>query len=283
MTTTVESRASRVDCRKAARDPFCARPSTLDYRRTAFTLIELLVVVAILGILASLLLPALSRGKRPAERIKCMSNLRQLGVAMQLYLGDNEGNFFTTKTIPTNQGVIHWCGWLDSTNREGWRLYDFSSGRLFPYVSVSDVRLCPSLNSGMEIFKLKATNVIFFSYGYNGVSLSSKKSDQPPININQIKRLTDTALFADAAQVNDFQPPASRSHPMIEEWYYLDNPTNYPSPNYYPHGHFRHARRANVVFCDGHVNAEKFVPGSIDPKLPEQCVGRLRPEILAAP
>ena len=52
---------------------------------------------------------------------------------------------------------------------------------------------------------------------------------------------------------------------MLEEWYYLDNPTNYPSPNYYPHGHFRHSQKANVAFCDGHVGLERFVPGSIDP------------------
>jgi prepilin-type processing-associated H-X9-DG protein len=67
---------------------------------------------------------------------------------------------------------------------------------------------------------------------------------------------------------------------MIEEWYILDNPTNHPGSNYYPHGHFRHSHRANVVFCDGHMGLENYVPGSIDPKLPNQFVGRLRPEIL---
>jgi hypothetical protein len=59
-------------------------------------------------------------------------------------------------------------------------------------------------------------------------------------------RPTETALFADAAQVNDFQYPASRTNPMLEEWYYLDNPTNYPSASYYPHGHFRHSQMPEV-------------------------------------
>ena len=54
----------------------------------AFTLIELVVVIAVMAIFASLLLPALSRAKQKADAAVCQSNLRQIGIGLQCYLGD---------------------------------------------------------------------------------------------------------------------------------------------------------------------------------------------------
>jgi prepilin-type processing-associated H-X9-DG protein/prepilin-type N-terminal cleavage/methylation domain-containing protein len=253
-------------------DPGGSRPGLpRTGRAPGFTLVELLVVVAIVGLLVALLLPALARGKASAQRVKCAGNLRQLGLAAHMYWDDNSGNTFRYRGISTNGGDIYWFGWL-ARGSEGARAFDPAPGALHPYLGGRGVELCPALNYALASFKLKATGAAY-GYGYN-LQLSAPAS-QPPINILRLTRLADVACLADAAQVNTFQAPASTAHPLLEEFYYVN--TNEAT------AHFRHAQRANVLFCDGHVGLEKAAGGSFDERLPGCNVGRLRPEVLAVP
>jgi prepilin-type N-terminal cleavage/methylation domain-containing protein/prepilin-type processing-associated H-X9-DG protein len=282
MNKTVERRGSRVEGERSDIPPLSGpRPSTLDPRRRAFTLVELLVVIAIIAILLAMLLPVLSKGKLSAQRAACESNLRQLGVATELYLGDNAGFFFKRCDALNAAGQQWWFGWLQGTTvPEGQRAFDLSTGVLFPYLHGSDVRLCPSPAWNAPQFKLKGTNVIF-SYGCNAYLFAGPS--QKPVNANKVSHPADSALFADAAQVNTFQTQNSPYPIMFEEWYYLDLETNYSNANNQPNGHFRHSQKANVTFADGHVDLEKPVPNSIDKRLPSQFIGQLRPEILKLP
>jgi prepilin-type processing-associated H-X9-DG protein/prepilin-type N-terminal cleavage/methylation domain-containing protein len=250
-----------------------SRKPEVEHRPAAFSLIELLVSIAVIAILAAVILPALSQSKQSAWRAQCTSNLRQLGMATEMYWDDNKGNSFRYIFGTTNYGQIYWFGWI-GPGTEGQRPFDLSLGALHPYINGSLVRICPSLNYALAQFKLKADGIVY-SYGYN--LYLSAASTKPPVVAGKISHPTDTALFADAAQVNDFQAPASPANPMLEEWYYVDTDTSYPN------GHFRHNQKANVVFADGHVGLEKPMPGSIDQRLPTQFVGRLRPEILIIP
>lgn len=238
-----------------------------------FTLVELLVVIAIIATLASLLLPALSRGRQSAKRLKCISNLHQLSLAQTLYWDENNGACFRWKSGDTNGGQLFWFGWMGG-GEEGTREFDPSTGALHRYLKNTTVGWCPAFDYFLPWVKLKAAG-FSFCYGYNW--FLSAPAGSPLFRVSSIPNPSGLVLFGDAAQINTWQAPASRSNPMLEEWYYLDSSTTQPN------AHFRHSQRANAVFMDGHVALEKAVPGSFDKRLPAEHVGRLRPEVLQWP
>ena len=233
----------------------------------AFTLTELVVVIAVIGIAAGVFLPVLARSKGSGQTARCASNLRQLAIAVNGYWDDHDGRTFRYRGAMTNNGDVFWFGWLERGS-EGLREFDSTAGPLYPYLKNWNATLCPSFSHRFEKFKPKATSS---TCGY-GVNLHLTATNL--MNIDLVQRPGDTVAFADSAQVNTFQAPASPSNPMIEEFYYVS--TN----DFEATAHFRHRRTANAVFCDGHVEREKPKEGSIDKRMPEHVVGRLPPERL---
>src|SRR5262249_3356800 len=157
-----------------------------------------------------------------AGRAECANNLHQLSLAAQMYWDDNNGACFRWELGPTNGGRLYWFGWLQN-GAEGHREVDAKPGVLYPCFHGPNIGICPALNYALAQFKLKAIGAAY-GYGYN--LFLSPPPTQSALRLSKVPHVSETVLFADAAQVNDFQAPASKASPMLEEWYYVDTTTN---------------------------------------------------------
>jgi len=114
-------------------------------RRKAFTLIELLVVIAIIAILAAILFPVFAQAKASAKQSACLSNLKQIGTAFFMYMGDADDRMPDRRDLKQSLpgGWKPWTSWPTSDPRGGWALVT-----LHPYTKNDDIWSCPSMLGG---------------------------------------------------------------------------------------------------------------------------------------
>lgn len=231
-----------------------------------FTLVELLVVIAIIGILAAILLPALSRARQKALSVTCANNLRQLYLANTMYASENRGHYVPAAP-DINEGFggrLRWHGMRPTPSAES--DFDPMKGLLAEYLPDARVKECPVFTE----FKKRGDVPNAFEagtggYGYNAAYIGGTYYQDDylaaPKNSTLDSRVfnpAQTIMFADAAMPQDgyiveygfLEPPL-----FVTEEYPNGNPEwGFASPSL----HFRHNGRVNVVWCDGHISSEKW-------------------------
>jgi prepilin-type processing-associated H-X9-DG protein/prepilin-type N-terminal cleavage/methylation domain-containing protein len=219
---------------------------------SAFTLVELLTVTAIVGILAALLLTAISQSKARASRIQCVNNLRQLGVGLQTILADNHGypvfRISTNKSVPV--GDRFWMGQLE---REG-------LGILHPATNFYEagVWICPSTQWSDSMQRGIITSkegAVYYGYNDDKYGPAGRLIDpdnqfglqghyDPVTKTYRAISESEVAVPSDMMAMGDnFEANAIFQRRVLEILEGFGNTLT------------RHQGKANVVFCDGHVES----------------------------
>ncbi len=212
--------------------------------RDGFTLIELLVVIAILGLLAALLLPAISKSKRKAQQIQCVTNLRQLGVGLQTFLADN-------RSYPLFFENTNGDNWISQLEHEGLGVKQPATN-----FYQKGVWLCPSAKWHSPLPQnLSAGDVTSYAYNAYGVSAvggrtnalglaghhSSRSDMGVPIAESEVVNPSDMMAIGDSF--------AGLAFTRVQGLFRLE---------YLGFASSRHQSKANVLFCDGHVESLTF-------------------------
>jgi prepilin-type N-terminal cleavage/methylation domain-containing protein/prepilin-type processing-associated H-X9-DG protein len=265
--------------------PFPRRRPVDRHTMPGFTLIEMLVVIAVIGILASLLLPALSRARMAADSAVCKSNLRQWGLGLRMYV-DDYGAYPLDRVYGApgfSNDYRRWHQRLEDYTGSTWPRWNVAAGGYEPQ---RDVAVCPALRRlPLHQGEPPGEFVVWGHYGYNGrgigidgvrrvsfglivgtiaADMTALFPPDPTLREGQVVNPSDMIAIGDSLLHKRPGGGLLGSHNLTpgdfpgahDIWRALGV---LPQPPYeIPHSALletkrRHGGTFNVLFCDGHV------------------------------
>lgn len=199
-------------------------------QQNGFTLIELLVVIGIIAVLAALIFPVFAKAREKARQTSCLSNLRQLGLAVTMYVQDYDEQMpGTWDNVNGNNQIGGWMFYRNFPNVNPGD-YDPTQGSVYPYVRNRALFKCPSDSSRQDD-----------SYAINAFlgSFPTTLGFHEGIPVSELAAPDQTFLLVEES---------SNANKSTDDGYQIP-PGNVPSE--------RHNDGSNFAFCDGHA---KWLP-----------------------
>jgi prepilin-type N-terminal cleavage/methylation domain-containing protein/prepilin-type processing-associated H-X9-DG protein len=223
--------------------------------RSGFTLVELLVVIAIIGILASILFPVFVRARAEGKRTTCLSNLRQIGDAAQIYADDSEGYLPMGHVVTSGYGApaspTYWYRAMQPL---------LSSAQLVRCPSDPDVTAyLPERNGPSAGYETpEAGAAVYTSYLINGV-FTDRWGSRPRTRMSGVRHPCDTILFSER-NTRQLSRLGWSNDDDYHPWERATGEDGLPV-FWGPNGGMaaaRHSGGADYLYADGHVAWRKF-------------------------
>jgi prepilin-type N-terminal cleavage/methylation domain-containing protein/prepilin-type processing-associated H-X9-DG protein len=233
-------------------------------KKSGFTLIELLVVIAIIAILAAILMPVFAQAREKARATSCLSNAKQIGLAIYQYVQDYDERFPATRF--TRPGPPRVCD--SGTRFQQWNY------TIQPYIKNEQVFKCPSdfsttgnaaipdsrkrsyvLLAGLFDASVNVANGCAYPGGISGPNWGASLAEinSPAGTVMCYERWEngshqDTASFVHANLASDWCVIGGVQYPRKSRWFTYNPPTFEPP----------HMNRGTLIFCDGHAKQLKY-------------------------
>ena len=244
--------------------------------KKGFTLIELLVVIAIIAILAAILFPVFAQAREKARQASCLSNVKQLGTATQLYIDDYD------ETLPYRMRFDGWPGsewdsyprcslgpvqdpWIGGISPAAMTWMDC----IFPYVKNLQIYVCPSFRKTVK-WDFWAKNLLVPGYGYNadlmpaGSTYENCSANQvvPGIALGEIKNTAETVFICDTGSENGNMSGAATWSKGAVYPGFVDTSMEASWAGW--NSGLRHISGANFCMADGHAKYFKKNQGPLE-------------------